>query len=345
MSEVYKICNVCNVEKPLAEFYYRKEQNKYRSNCKKCKPLRSKEMIMAQARADKKICKHCNIEKPSCEYQKAGGGKFLQPYCKPCDAERKKKHYIENINEIKEKSKKYHQVNKDLINKKAREYNILNKEKISVRNKTYRERTKEHKSIIDKLYREKNKEKLIKKKKEYCLKNKDILSAKSKAYRNRPDVKERKRITDKLYREKNSDKIKATKEKRKDITREKARIRSNQKSKTDISYRILKNLRSRIRFALKKGEIKKADTTENLLGCTVPEFKTHFTSLFTKDMSWDYFMAGKIHIDHIIPCAKFDLTNEEQQRICFHYTNLQPLWSTDNLKKGAKIIANIKINA
>jgi hypothetical protein len=345
MAEGCKICNVCNIEKPLSEFYYRKEQDKYRPNCKKCKPLRSKEMIMAQARANKKVCKHCNIEKPASEYQKAGGGKWLQPYCKLCDAERKRRYNIENTDKIKVKHKKYYESNKEEIAKKNKEFYNSNKDVIAIRSKAYREKTKEQKSIKDRLYREKNKEKLLKQKKEYYLKNKDILSEKARVYRNNPYVKAKKKITDKLYREKNKDKINATKEKRKDITREKARIRSNEKSKTDISYRILKNLRSRIRFALKKGQIKKADTTENLLGCTVPEFKAYFTSLFTNDMSWNDFMAGKIHIDHIIPCAKFDLTNEEEQRICFHYTNLQPLWSTDNLKKGTKIIANIKINA
>jgi hypothetical protein len=345
MAEGCKICNVCNIEKPLSEFYYRKEQDRYRPNCKKCKPLRSKEMIMAQARANKKVCKHCNIEKLASEYQKAGGGKWLQPYCKLCDAERKRRYNIENTDKIKVKHKKYYESNKGKIAKKSKEFYNSNKDVIAIRSKAYREKTKERKSIKDRLYREKNKEKLLKQKKEYYLKNKDILSEKARIYRNDPDVKAKKKITDKLYREKNKDKINATKEKRKDITREKARIRSNEKSKTDISYRILKNLRSRIRFALKKGQIKKADTTENLLGCTVPEFKAYFTSLFTNDMSWNDFMAGKIHIDHIIPCAKFDLTNEEEQRICFHYTNLQPLWSTDNLKKGTKIIANIKINA
>jgi thiol-disulfide isomerase/thioredoxin len=344
MVEECKICNVCNVEKPISDFYFRKEQNKYRPNCKKCKPLRSKEMIMAQAIADKRICKHCNIEKPSSEYQKAGGGKFFQPYCKPCDAERKKKYEIKNSDNLKLKRKKHYEENKVEIARRNKEYIVLNKEKVSIRNKAYRERTKKEIAIKGKIYREQNKDILIEKSKNYYYKNKDIVSQKNKEYRNRPEVKEKRKITNKLYKEKNKEKFKKYREDNKLKIREYSRIRCNKKSKTDISFRILKNLRSRIRFALKKGQIKKADTTENLLGCTVPEFKAYFTSLFTKDMSWSCFMAGKIHIDHIIPCAKFDLTNEEQQRMCFHYTNLQPLWSIDNLRKGTKIITNTKIN-
>ena len=53
-------------------------------------------------------------------------------------------------------------------------------------------------------------------------------------------------------------------------------------------------------------------------------------------MTWEDFMNGKIHIDHIRPCASFNLNDPSQQKICFHYTNLQPLWAKDNLRKGTK---------
>ena len=53
-------------------------------------------------------------------------------------------------------------------------------------------------------------------------------------------------------------------------------------------------------------------------------------------MTWDN--HGEWHIDHIKPCASFDLTDADQQRECFNYTNLQPLWAKDNLSKGAKIL-------
>ena len=51
-------------------------------------------------------------------------------------------------------------------------------------------------------------------------------------------------------------------------------------------------------------------------------------------MSWEN--HGTWHIDHRVPCAKFDLTKKEEQEKCFHYTNLQPLWAKDNLSKGNK---------
>lgn len=51
-------------------------------------------------------------------------------------------------------------------------------------------------------------------------------------------------------------------------------------------------------------------------------------------MSWDNY--GERHVDHIKPCAKFDLSKPDEQRACFHYTNLQPLWAKDNIAKGCR---------
>jgi hypothetical protein len=50
-------------------------------------------------------------------------------------------------------------------------------------------------------------------------------------------------------------------------------------------------------------------------------------------MSWDNYGIKGWHIDHIIPCAAFDLTDPEQQKICFHYTNLRPLYWADNISR------------
>jgi len=127
-----------------------------------------------------------------------------------------------------------------------------------------------------------------------------------------------------------------------DEARERRRIKTNEwgkmKNATDPQFKIAKNIRSRTRLALKRcGAVKADSVIEKMLGCSIEFFKDYFSSLFTEGMSWDRFMAGDIHIDHITPCIQFDLTNPEEQRICFHYTNLQPLWEIDNLKKGRKL--------
>lgn len=101
----------------------------------------------------------------------------------------------------------------------------------------------------------------------------------------------------------------------------------------ETEYRLLENLRSRLWRAAKGS---KSETTINLIGCDIPTLKIHLERLFQNGMTWDNY--GKWHIDHIIPCSSFDLSIEEEQRKCFHYTNLQPLWAIDNLKKANKII-------
>jgi hypothetical protein len=106
-----------------------------------------------------------------------------------------------------------------------------------------------------------------------------------------------------------------------------------QKIKKNVGYKLQRLLQRRITHAL-KGRAK-ITLTIDYIGCTTEELKKHIESKFTKGMSWD--KMHLIHIDHIRPCASFDLSDPEQQRICFHYTNLQPLWAIDNLKKGAKL--------
>ena len=90
--------------------------------------------------------------------------------------------------------------------------------------------------------------------------------------------------------------------------------------------------RNRARLAL-KGKIK-TSKSEVLLGCSFEEFKIYIQSKFKDSMTWDN--MGDWHIDHIIPLCSFDLSLEEEQKKAFHYTNQQPLWAEENLKKGAK---------
>jgi hypothetical protein len=105
------------------------------------------------------------------------------------------------------------------------------------------------------------------------------------------------------------------------------------KAKNDPIFKLIQNQRRRIRQALK--EMKKTKSTLKLLGCSATELWNHLEKQFKSKMTRKNY--GKWHVDHIRPCASFDLTNPKQQQICFHYTNLQPLWAIDNIKKGAKL--------
>jgi hypothetical protein len=101
------------------------------------------------------------------------------------------------------------------------------------------------------------------------------------------------------------------------------------------SARIARNLRNRMNLAL--SGINKTASTEELLGCSFDVFIEHLESQFKDGMSWDNRGRTGWHIDHIQPCASFDLSNPDQQRQCFHYTNMQPLWAADNFSKGSRI--------
>jgi len=104
------------------------------------------------------------------------------------------------------------------------------------------------------------------------------------------------------------------------------------KRKNNINFKIVLNLRTRIAHAL-RGETK-SESTIRLLGCSINFLRKHLESKFKPGMSWDN--RNKWHIDHIRPCASFDLLKRGEQFKCFHYTNLQPLWIEDNLLKGDK---------
>lgn len=106
--------------------------------------------------------------------------------------------------------------------------------------------------------------------------------------------------------------------------------------KTDLSFRLRKNVRTRLCAALINGQ--KSGSAVRDLGCSVDALKRYLESQFQPGMSWDNWGFGqdKWHIDHIVPLSQFDLTDREQFLKACHYSNLQPLWHNDNMKKGSK---------
>ena len=161
-----------------------------------------------------------------------------------------------------------------------------------------------------------NKEKIKEYSKQYRLDNKEKIKQYKKQYH--LDNQEKKKQYDKQWNLNN-----------KDYHNKYQRHRL----KTDPIFKITKYQRIRMRAVL-KGESKCKSTIE-LLGCSAEECWNHLEQQFKPGMTRDNY--GLWHVDHITPCASFDISDPEQQKICFHYTNLQPLWAEDNFKKGAKL--------
>lgn len=109
------------------------------------------------------------------------------------------------------------------------------------------------------------------------------------------------------------------------------------------------SLSSRINYALRNVGVVKTIYTSELLGCSIEQFRAHIQLQWLPGMTWENRGVWKRdtpmtwHIDHITPCAAFDLTREEEQRKCFHYTNCRPIWALDNYMKCDKIEINGKL--
>ncbi len=108
------------------------------------------------------------------------------------------------------------------------------------------------------------------------------------------------------------------------------------KRKIDPHTKIRDNLSLRMRLALKEQNLTKRNTTAALVGCSIPFLKKYLENKFKKGMNWKNQGRYGWHIDHIKPCASFDLSDPRQQLKCFNYKNLQPLWAEENIKKSNK---------
>lgn len=100
----------------------------------------------------------------------------------------------------------------------------------------------------------------------------------------------------------------------------------------DTMFKLQGNFRALIRSSFRKKNWSKTTKTQMLLGCTFEEFIAHLQSKFKEGMALEN--HGDWHIDHIKPCAT--ATSAEELAALFHFTNLQPLWATENLSKGCK---------
>ena len=187
-----------------------------------------------------------------------------------------------------------------------------------------------------KIYEQANSNQIAKNKKKYREQNREKIKEQKQKWNEKNKVKiakqHRKHYEDHLE-EYLARAKKRRKQKRSQISAYDRKYRKK-RYHTDIKFKILLNLKSRTRSALKGKN--KSKPILKLLGCSIEFLKKHLEKEFKPGMTWDNHSRTGWHIDHIKPCDKFDLTKESEQHKCFHYTNLQPLWSEENLKKGSK---------
>jgi len=202
----------------------------------------------------------------------------------------------------KEYKTEYYLKNQEYYKEYSKEWYLRNKER-------HNERSKE-----DFL---KNREKRIRQMKEHHLKNKE---------HHNKQMKEHYLKTKERYQERSK------KNNSKPETKELTRNRQNNRYQTDINFRLSQLCRNRVRRALKG--LNKSDSTMKLIGCTIDELRNHIESKFEPWMTWENQGSGGWDIDHIKACFHFNLADPEQQRICFNWSNLQPMEHIANIKKG-----------
>ena len=186
--------------------------------------------------------------------------------------------------------------------------NILNKDRLQ-------STCKECRKIDDKIYREKNPNKM----KEWYKNNLDYALQQKKDYyeKNRELIKERSKLWAKNNRDKVNKYIKSKKEK-------------------NPLFKVELNIRGRMKQYLKQKNITQRNKTYDIVGIEINDLKKHIEKQFTKGMNWENYGVYGWHIDHIIPLCS---ANDENELLkLFNYTNLQPLWAEDNLKKNGRIL-------
>ncbi len=201
--------------------------------------------------------------------------------------------------------REWREKNKDKAATYAKIYNKENKEKLHLGGKVYYQKNKERIGIAKRAYYQKNKERI----RQYRINNKEKISCYIRAYA-------------KTYRENNGNKIRGY---------HREYIKSHKQ--TDVNFKLACNLRIRISQALKNNY--KSKSTTELLGCSIEELKNWLESQFQEGMSWSNY--GEWHLDHVYPCAKFNLEQPYEQKICFNWFNLSPLWARENIQKSDKI--------
>lgn len=108
---------------------------------------------------------------------------------------------------------------------------------------------------------------------------------------------------------------------------------------TDPAFRVMAEIRNRLRHARARRNLDRPVSTSEALGCTWKHFCGYLESQFEARMTWENEGRYTWHIDHVVPLAAFDLGDEREAKVAQHYLNHRPMWHDENMAKAAKMPA------
>lgn len=269
----------------------------------------------------------------------------LHSYCKACASvyknknkgqtkKKKREYYLKNKDKIAINARKYRQENKERIRELQRDWREKNREANREKRRQYYLENKERITELSQKYRKENREKINEKALQYYRDNKEKVTIKIREYRQ--ENKEKVRVREKAWREKNKDKLKERRIAYEKKNRKKINQRERERRNNNPSARVSLNLRNRLLQSLRRVKLKKQNNTFEYISCT--------PTLLLERLERQRHERGltKYHVDHMKPLHSFDLSDPEQMRRAWHWSNLQALSPKDNLQKGGKIVYDMR---
>ena len=264
-----------------------------------------------------------------------------------------KNHYRRNRQRILARHRKYYEANKDKkrlydqqrrrdcaerLRDIQRRYYLNHRQQILARQKQYYQNNPEALRLrkeANREYQQTHRQQTREKAKRYRQRHLEAerIRVKLSARRWRKHHPDRMRDSNRKHRLKHPEAIKERARRYYVTNRVKIHKVQREQYRNNPNIRLSRQLPNRLRSALHSQS--KTASALQLLGCSIHQLKRHLESLFKPGMNWDNYGKGW-HIDHRRPVSRFDLRDPEQQKACFHWTNLQPLWAMENIRKSNK---------
>jgi hypothetical protein len=270
-----------------------------------------------------KICIKCKQKLEDICFSKRKSSKSGLSYnCKKCEKENRKEYRKNNRERILKIKREYYNEHREEIIKESKEYNKKHKKEIELN----RNKWTENNPNYNKEYYKNNREILLNNVKEYRKNNKEKIRNTKREYR-------------KSHKEKVNELNRRYYKKYKIRLRERKRNYNRNKLRNDTNYKLISNIRTRVWIAIKNNQ--KSVHTIELIGCSIQNLKywLQWTAIKNGYLNFNInnYKGKEFHIDHIVPCYMFNMSDPNQQRECFNWRNMQILKAEENLIKNNKV--------